>query len=93
MGHAYLYGLSWRRWGEARAYGRGNAAANNCEPSCAGGRYLFRRGARVTLYRLRNGDCNGEPVRFYTRALLRFPARFARPYPQRVSVCAQSPSS
>jgi hypothetical protein len=38
-------------------------------------------GTRVALYRLRNGDCHGESVRFYTSMLLRFPARFARPYP------------
>ena len=61
--HVFLYGLRWRGWGEARAYGRGNAAANNCEPSCAGGRYIYRHGARVTLYHLRDGDCNGEPAR------------------------------
>lgn len=70
---AWLYGLRWRRWGNARAYGRGKGAANNCIPSCAGGRFVRRRGARATLWQLRDGDCDGQAARFYTRARLRFP--------------------
>lgn len=58
-GHAYLYVFSWRRWGGPRAYGGGKAAANNCTPSCAEGKYIKRRGARVTLWRLRDGTCKG----------------------------------
>jgi hypothetical protein len=71
--NAWLYGLRWRRWGDAHAYGRGKGAANNCTPSCAAGRFIRRRGARATLWRLRDGDCNGRDARFYTRARLRFP--------------------
>jgi hypothetical protein len=71
--NAWLYGLRWRRWGDARAYGRGKGAANNCTPACAGGRLIRRRGARATLWRLRDGDCDGRAARFYTRARLRFP--------------------
>jgi hypothetical protein len=72
----WLYGLRWRRWGEARAYARGKGA-ENCLASCAGGRFIRRRGARATLFRLRDGVCDGEPARFYTRARLRFPRGFA----------------
>jgi hypothetical protein len=72
----WLYGLRWRRWGEARAYARGKGA-ENCLASCAEGRFIRRRGARATLFRLRDGVCDGEPARFYTRARLRFPHGFA----------------
>lgn len=71
--NAWLYRLRWRGWGRSRAYGKGRAAANNCKPSCADGRFLRKRGARVTLYRLRNGECRGKEARFYTRARLYFP--------------------
>lgn len=68
----WLYGLRWRRWGEARAYARGKGA-EYCLASCAGKRLTLRRGARATLFRLRDGVCDGKPARFYTRARLRFP--------------------
>ena len=71
--NAWLYGLRWRRWGEARAFARGKGAANNCKPNCAGGQYIRRRSAHATLFRLRAGRCNGRSARFYTRARLRFP--------------------
>jgi Excalibur calcium-binding domain len=80
--NAWLYALRWRRWGEARAYGRGKGAANNCLPSCAEGRFLRRGGARVTLFRLRDGDCEGEDARFYTRARLLFPRPFRPRHPR-----------
>ena len=72
-GNASLYRLRWRGWGKSRAYGKGRAVANNCIPNCADGRFVRRRGARVTLYRLRAGDCRGQDARFYTRARLWFP--------------------
>jgi hypothetical protein len=71
--NAWFYGLRWRQWGQARASGRGKAAANNCTPNCAEGRFIRRRGARATLFRIRPGTCDGEPARFYTRARLHFP--------------------
>jgi Excalibur calcium-binding domain/Thrombospondin type 3 repeat len=70
---AWLYALRWRHWGDTRAYGRGKGAANNCIPYCAAGEFIRRRGARVRLWRLRDGRCSGRPTRFYTRARLRFP--------------------
>jgi Excalibur calcium-binding domain len=80
--NAWLYGLRWRRWGEARAYAQGKGAANNCLPNCAGGRYLRKRGAQATLFRLRSGTCDGERALFYTRALLRFPRPFRARFPR-----------
>jgi hypothetical protein len=79
--NAWLYGLRWRRWGNARAHGRGKGVANDCNPSCAGGTFIRRRGGRATLWRLRDGDCNGRDAHFYTRARLRFPRRLGlRPF-------------
>ena len=71
--NAYLYGLRWRSWGGPRAYAKGKAAVNDCEPYCAAGRFVRRRGARATLYRLMPGGCAGKPANYYTRARLRFP--------------------
>jgi hypothetical protein len=74
--NAYFYGLRWRSWGKPKARARGKAAVNNCRPSCAGGKFIRRRGARAIAYRLRKGDCHGEPARFYTRTRMRFPKRY-----------------
>lgn len=73
---AYFYGLRWSGWGEAKARARGKASVNPCMPACAFDRHVRRRGAKAVAYRLRKGDCNGEPARFYTRALMRFPKRY-----------------
>lgn len=70
---AYFYGLRWRSWGEPKARAHGKASVNPCDPACAFDRHVRRRGAEAVAYRLRKGDCNGEPARFYTRALMRFP--------------------
>lgn len=70
---AYLYSLRWRSWGQPRARARGKASVNTCDPYCAVGKRVRRRGAKATAYRLRDGSCDGEPARFYTRALIRFP--------------------
>jgi hypothetical protein len=45
-------------------------------PYCAAGKRVRRRGARATAYRLRDGTCDGEPARVYTRALMRFPKAY-----------------
>lgn len=74
--NAYFYRLRWRSWGKGKARARGKAAVNSCKPSCAGGRFIHRRGARATAYRLRKDRCDGEPARFYTRARMRFPKRY-----------------
>src|SRR6185436_12328934 len=71
--NAYLYGLRWSTWGEATAQASGKATANDCEPSCADGRFVRARGAGVTLFRRREGRCDGERALFYTRALLHWP--------------------
>jgi hypothetical protein len=71
--NAYLYGLRWSRWGRGTARARGKAKANDCNPSCAEGHFVRKRGARARGYRLRSGTCHGKAARFYTRARLRFP--------------------
>lgn len=73
---AYFYGLRWSSWGEGKARARGKASVNTCDPYCAAGKHVRRRGARAVAYRLRKGDCDGEPARFYTRALMRFPKAY-----------------
>lgn len=73
---AYFYGLRWSSWGEPKARARGKAAVNPCNPACAFDRHVRRRGAKAVAYRLRKGDCNREPARFYTRALMRFPKTY-----------------
>ena len=73
---AYFYGLRWRGWGKPKARARGKASVNTCDPYCAAGKYVRRRGAKATAYRLRDGTCDGEPARFYTRALMRFPKAY-----------------
>ncbi len=73
---AYFYGLRWSDWGEPKARARGKATVNTCDPYCAAGKYVRRRGAKAVAYRLQKGDCNGEPARFYTRALMRFPKAY-----------------
>lgn len=73
---AYFYSLRWTRWGKAKARARGKASVNTCDPYCAAGKYVRRRGARAVAYRLRKGRCDGEPARFYTRVLMRFPKAY-----------------
>lgn len=73
---AYFYGLRWSSWGKGKARARGKASVNTCEPYCAAGKYVRRHGARAIAYRLRKGVCDGEPARFYTRALMRFPRAY-----------------
>src|SRR5690349_18656212 len=67
-GTAYLSGLDWRGWNRATA--RANAWWNtdDCEPSCAEGKWS-RKKIVVTAYRIRDCDATGEPV--YTK--LRIP--------------------
>ncbi len=73
---AYFYGLRWSGWGNGKARVRGKASVNTCDPYCAAGKYVRRRGARAVAYRLRSGRCDGEPARFYTRVLMRFPKAY-----------------
>jgi hypothetical protein len=73
---AYFYGLRWSSWGKGKARARGKASVNTCDPYCAAGKHVRRRGARAVAYRLRKGRCDGEPSRFYTRVLMRFPKTY-----------------
>ena len=62
-GNFGLTGLRWRGWNGAVATARGNAYANDCEPSCAGG-HFGRYPVRVRAYRART---MGEDGYAYTR--------------------------
>jgi hypothetical protein len=65
----------WRNWGRAVATGRGTAKVNDCRPTCALGRFRERRGARLRAYRRRDGSCDGQAVRYYTRVRVQWPDR------------------
>jgi hypothetical protein len=71
--HGRVFALTWRGWGDNRATGRGIARLNLCDPACAAGKYKRYPGARVTLFRLRRGDCRGQAADFYTRARFDWP--------------------
>ncbi|HKG38992.1 MAG TPA: hypothetical protein VKB25_08385 [Conexibacter sp.] len=73
--NAYLYALRWSEWGGATAHADGKAIANDCDPDCADGTFVRARGAHVTLFRRREGRCNGDRALFYTRALLHWPRK------------------
>ena len=67
--------IKWRKWGKSIATGKGTARYNDCEPFCARGRFHNARGARLRAYRLRNGTCGDETVRYYTRVRITWPKR------------------
>ena len=72
-GNFGLTALRWRGWNDAVATARGEAYANDCLPSCAGGR-LHRYPVRLRAYRARTMGGDGFA---YTRLRISFPG--ARP--------------
>lgn len=65
--------VRWQGWGAPTARGSGAVRVNTCRPTCAEGAITRRGGVRVELSDLREGECAGEPARFYTRARASFP--------------------
>jgi hypothetical protein len=90
---AMVVGLRWSGWGEEGTTGAGTAEVDSCDPSCAAGGVVRRRGARVTLFDLREGRCRGEPGRFYTRARFEWPRGTDLPPRQTVRLNARCPTA
>jgi hypothetical protein len=74
-GNCQVIRTKWRDWGEATATGRGIARFNDCKPFCAKGHFHKARGVRPRAYRLRDGLCMSEHVRYYTRVRVTWPKR------------------
>jgi len=71
---AYINALHWGHWGGHRARGSGVFHEKVCKPDCASGRYRDFR-ANIRLRKPRVGKCGGRRVRYFHKALLRFPDR------------------
>lgn len=69
---ARMENIHWTRWNTNSAVGRGTAANNNCDPTCAGGS-IIRESGRLTWSRPRTCRTKaGRRYRFFT--LLRYRA-------------------
>jgi hypothetical protein len=55
-GNYYVTRLHWKSWGTSRAEARGVFHMNDCDPSCAEGRFHRRSGRLVLRYRKRCRD-------------------------------------
>jgi hypothetical protein len=66
-GNFGLKHMHWPKWTAGRAFGRGLAYANDCDPFCAGGHFHSYR-VRVVLH----GALSCDGVRIYRYARIRF---------------------
>ena len=69
---AFLKSLNWAFWRDDRAKSGGQLSLNDCDPSCAEGHFHDYH-AVVRLKEPRRKKCDGDRVRLFTRADLRFP--------------------
>ena len=59
--------ITWSRWNNHRAVGRGTLSVNTCEPTCADGNFVTYRGVRLTLGGSASGPGFGTFVNVFSQ--------------------------
>lgn len=59
--------ITWSRWNNNRAVGRGTLSVNTCEPTCADGNFVTYRRVRLTLGGVASGPGFGTFVNVFSQ--------------------------